>query len=99
VSNFEKAYVDKDNVVRWKSNDHVPFNDVLLDLLVDGLISQQQFINSKHQRIAEESSWLTAYRKEQENHVPDAEELFEMRAAFGEGATVVNIFTGGVTQI
>lgn len=27
------------------------------------------------------------------------EELFEMRAAFGEGETVVNIFTGEVTKL
>lgn len=31
-------------------------------------------------------------------HVPDAEEMYEMRAAFGEGVEVVNIITGQVTR-
>jgi len=30
---------------------------------------------------------------------PSAEEMFEMRAAFGEGVTVVNIITGRKTQL
>jgi hypothetical protein len=33
------------------------------------------------------------------NHVPSSEELFEMRAAFGEGAEVVNVLTGRRTTL
>jgi hypothetical protein len=42
---------------------------------------------------------LAAYRKAMENHVPSAEEMFEMRAAFGPGATVVNVITGKETKL
>jgi hypothetical protein len=34
-----------------------------------------------------------------ENHVHSDEEMFEMRAAFGEGATVVNAITGQETKL
>lgn len=49
-----------------------------------------------------------AYQKDLDRHLlsykknakpPSEEELFEMRAAFGEGAEVVNVFTGRRTQL
>jgi len=43
---------------------------------------------------AHTSAFLAAYRKAMENHVPSEEEMFEMRGAFGPGATVVNVVTG-----
>lgn len=44
---------------------------------------------------------ITAYRaaRAQMTDEERAEELFEMRAAFGPGERVVNIFTGEVTQL
>ena len=43
-------------------------------------------------REAETDAFLESYRKA--NHRRSAEELSEMRAAFGTGTTVVDIFTG-----
>jgi len=37
---------------------------------------------------------IADYCERMKDHVPSAEEQFEMRAAFGEGETVVNVFTG-----
>jgi hypothetical protein len=87
-------HIDKDQVVRWNSNNHVPFNDMLMEFLQEGLISVSQCINSNCQRDIDNSAFFKRYREEQANHVPDEEEMFEMRAAFGEGATVVNVITG-----
>ena len=42
---------------------------------------------------------LTRIVEQMRNHVPSDEEMFEMRAAFGEGAEVVNVFTGKVTKL
>lgn len=42
---------------------------------------------------------ITAYKAAMANHVPSAEEMYEMRAAFGEGATVVDIITGQTVQL
>lgn len=39
---------------------------------------------------------LAEYAEARKNHVPSAEEMFEMRAAFGEGAEVVDVITGQV---
>lgn len=49
---------------------------------------------------AEETSrWAAEYRARMANHVPSEEELFEMRAAFGQGATVVDVITGQTIQL
>lgn len=42
---------------------------------------------------------LAEYREARKNHVPSAEEMFEMQAAFGEGSTVVDIITGQVFRV
>jgi hypothetical protein len=42
---------------------------------------------------------ITEWLKEYAARPQTEEELFEMRAAFGEGETVVNIFTGRVTVL
>jgi hypothetical protein len=51
---------------------------------------------NKHQKAYDEatSKFFAEYRKAQANHKPTAEELYEMRAAFGAGTTVVNVITG-----
>jgi hypothetical protein len=45
-------------------------------------------------RYDENARDIAAYRKSRRAHGYSAEELFEMRAAFGEGTTVVDILTG-----
>lgn len=43
--------------------------------------------------------FLAEYREARKNHTPSEEELFEMRAAFGEGSTVVDVITGQVYKV
>jgi len=38
--------------------------------------------------------FLEEYRENMKDHEPDAEHMYELRAAFGEGETVVNVITG-----
>lgn len=42
---------------------------------------------------------IEEYRKAMANYQPSAEELLEMKAAFGEDATVVDIITGKQIQL
>lgn len=56
-----------------------------------GLLDEER--TTEEARIANEK-WLAEYREAMKDYEPSEEELFEMRAAFGEGATVVNVFTG-----
>jgi len=87
----EEVYFDNANgVYRWKSNDRIPPADVVfLDTLPK---FNQERMNSL--RAQETAAFLAEYREAMKNHVPSAEEQFEMRAAFGPGETVVNVITG-----
>ena len=48
-------------------------------------------------RAAENAEFLEEYRRSRKAH--SAEEIAEMRAAFGPGTTVVNILTGETTNL
>lgn len=43
---------------------------------------------------AEAHQAAVAYRAAMANHVPSDEEMYEMRAAFGAGATIIDVLTG-----
>jgi len=93
----EDFYVDETNstsgpVVRWNSNDRIPFGDMLSEFATAGWISMQTVENSLAQRRIEDRRAIEAYRKNYRG--PSQEEQFEMRAAFGSGARVVNVLTG-----
>jgi len=93
----EDFYVDETNsatgpVVRWNSNDRIPFGDMLSEFATAGWISVQTVENSLAQRRIEDRIALEAYAKNYRG--PSQEERFEMQAAFGSGAQVVNVLTG-----
>ena len=90
-------YIDETNsetgpVVRWNSNDRIPFADMLQNFVDAGWINKQEQNNSLVQRVEEDRIAIEAYRNNYKG--PSEEELFEMRAAFGAGAKVVNALTG-----
>ena len=90
-------YIDETNsttgpVIRWKNNDRIPFGDMLSEFANAGWISRQEVENSLAQRKVEDRQSIEAYRKNYRG--PSQEEMFEMRAAFGSGAKVVNVLTG-----
>jgi len=90
-------YIDETNehtgpVVRWNSNDRVPFDDMLQEFLQAGLIDRQTLVNSNEARRVETAQFLANYRANYRG--PSEEERFEARAAFGPGARVVNVITG-----
>lgn len=92
-----KFYIDETNadtgpVVRWNSNDRVPFDDMLQDFVTMGWISYLIRSNSNDTRKAEDRAFLENYRANYKG--PSDEERFEARAAFGAGAEVVNVITG-----
>lgn len=89
------AYQDEEGVWRWKTNDRVPFKDMLECWGLDEETMQKCIAARKK----DTSAFLSKYRKQMENYVPSAEEKFEMQAAFGEGAEVVNVITGKKIQL
>ncbi len=77
----------------WNSNDR---------LVPSSILDEAGLVASDAQRKAEEKQnekSLAEYREARKNHTPSEEELFEMRAAFGEGTTVVDVFTGKKIQL
>lgn len=78
--------------VRWKSNDRVPFDDMLEAFQALGWITQQERDNSREARDADVTAFLAEYRANYRG--PSQEELAEARAEFGAGTTVVNVITG-----
>jgi hypothetical protein len=90
------AYLDK-GIVRWKSNHSVPPTDILE--FWKFLKKPFDYQRSLEQRTVEVQHSIDQYRESMKNHVPSEEELFEMRAAFGEGETVVNVITGKLIKL
>ena len=87
-------YVDRVGNVRWKSNDSVPPDDILELLFTAGVISSGVYQKSLTTSGKETRKQLEAYRKAQAGREPSREEIFEMKAAFGANAKVVNALTG-----
>lgn len=87
---IEKAYKDEHGVYRWKSNDRVPFDDMLECWNLD----EETLQKCKDARDADNAAFFAEYRERMKDYEPSDEERFEMRAAFGEGAEVVNVITG-----
>ena len=90
---FEEADV-VDGVCRWLSNGRVPFNDMLEDFLALGLITDEIANKSVDTREVETAASIQEYVNYRKENGYSAEEMFEMRAAFGTDTEVVNVFTG-----
>jgi hypothetical protein len=93
---FDDTYLS--NVVpHWKSNNQIPPKDILEFWAYCG--HPFDFEQAEIARELETDRFLEEYRARMANHVPSGEELYEMRAAFGPGETVVNVITGQVTKL
>ena len=57
---FMDAYIDGDHIVRWRSNDQIPFQDMLADFRSLGLIDEDAQLGSSLLREKEdEEFWAT----------------------------------------
>ena len=74
---FADVYVDQFGIVRWKSNDNVPFEDMLADFTNNGLIDETIFTISVMHKESEDISVIEEYREWRE-----ANPYTEMRAAY-----------------
>jgi hypothetical protein len=94
----QDAYVDTAGIIRWISNDRIPFPDMLMDFLSAGLATADTVAASMTQRRQEDEASLKAYVKRNRGRKLSSEEQSEMTAAFGPGHSVVNCLTGDVYQ-
>ena len=56
-NSFADAYVDSTQVVRWKSNDQIPFQDMLADFRALGLIDEDIQLGSSLLREREDEEF------------------------------------------
>jgi hypothetical protein len=91
VADFHRTIVI-DGVPRWPSNNQVPPTDLLELWQYKGF--PFDFEKAEATRSAETSAFIDEYVRINAVRKPSDEELFEMRAAFGPGTTVVNAVTG-----
>ena len=96
AENWSGAYLDRKCIVRWKSNDRIPFADMLHTFVIARLITQEVADDSEVLRQEEESVYIARYIEARNNRTPEqvAEERAEARAAFGPDETIVDVMTG-----
>ena len=96
ANDWRNAYLDEKCIVRWQSNNRIPFADMLHKFVIARLITQEVADDSEVVRQEEENDFLAAYIEARNNRSPEqkAEEAYELRAAFGPGETIVDVFTG-----
>lgn len=82
-------------------DEHGVARNCIGNIVTDEIMQMLSFVTDKINIEATEAAadeeahrWAEEYRARMANHVPSEEELFEMRAAFGEGATVVDVISG-----
>lgn len=92
-----KAIIDDEGAMFWKSNGNYIPSDVCEKMVVAGIKFSPE--KTAEKRDAQTKQFFAEYRKARENHVHSAEELAEMRNAFGEGAVVVDVITGKRIQL
>ena len=83
---------EEDGAVKWKRNGRYLPEDCVEKLAYTHFKFSPEATKKKRDAQTERS--LKAYRESRKNHSCSAEELYEMRAAFGAGETVVDVITG-----
>ncbi len=84
--------------IRWKSSGNVVPEDIMDFWFVEGLVTADEVTISNRARMQDLEETMRRYRKAQANRTEEAkaEEAYELRAAFGEGETVIDLLTGEV---
>jgi hypothetical protein len=83
------AYRDADGIIRWKTNNVVPF----ADMLEANGITGDELARHVAAREKDNDAFFAEYRRRQPAK-PSAEAMYEMRAAFGPGQVIVDVITG-----
>lgn len=86
----EKATVDADGAIKWKANDRYLMDDLCEILEYAGYNFSREA--TRKARDEQNEKFLAEYKANYKG--PSDEELFEMRAAFGAGTTVVDVLSG-----
>ena len=93
IAQRDEMIVEDDGAVKWASSGNYLPADCVEKLLFGGADWFDADATAR-KRDAQNEAFLESYRKAQTGRKRSAEEIAEMRAAFGEGAVVVDVLTG-----
>lgn len=89
----------ENNVIRWKSNNNIPPKTILYSFLHLNYVTEYDVENSLKVYQIEMEQKLKEYKEMMKTYIYSDEELYEMKAAFGKGTTVVNVISGSKIQL
>jgi hypothetical protein len=95
--NFAQASIEN-GIVRWNSNNRVPFDDMLYDFVCIGAIDETTRQRSNNKRDADLDAFCQENRKRRPAN-QSSEELFELHANFEPGTMVVDIISRTTTYV
>ena len=97
----DEMIIEEDGAVYWKSNGNYLPDDCVekLEYAPADLSNKISREATKIKRDIQTEKFLKEYKQQMKDHIYTKEELGEMRNAFGEGATVVNVFAGTVIHL
>ena len=61
---FMDAYIDGDHIVRWRSNDQIPFQDMLADFRAMGFIDEDAQLGSSLLREREDEEFWANHNQQ-----------------------------------
>lgn len=93
IEDIKRMNIDENGVATWKSNGRCPMND-LLEMLEYAGITEINYEATRKERERQNAEFAREYREANKNRKYSEEELFEMRAAFGTGVTIVDAISG-----
>ena len=65
MEQFMGAYIDHDHIVRWRSNDQIPFQDMLADFRALGLIDEDAQLGSSLLREREDEEFWANHNQQE----------------------------------
>ena len=89
--------VTQSGVITWKSNGNVLPEECVKEAIAIGI--PVNLLNCRAAREKQVAVQIAAYKERMKDYTPSAEDLYEMRSAFGPGTTVVNVLTGQTYEV
>lgn len=91
------AVVEQDGAIKWKSNGCYLMDDACEMLEYKGFPFSREATRQKREIQVDQE--IAEYKARRKGQPLSDEELYEMRAAFGPGETIVNVITGETHQL
>ena len=93
----ENATVEEDGAIRWANGGNYLMDDYCEILEYAGYPFSREATRIKREE--QNAISIAEYKERMKNYVPTEEELYEMRAAFGDDVSVVDIISGSTIHL